>query len=145
MHPYSKNTAVVQLNRVSELIEELSEFAKFILNIGMQIASPAPNDRIRGVKNIGRSDDKLFDEILHRIFQEDPDKSVRDAAKSLLKHSNYSEASFNSMIEDSWKDDNRTNHETESYNDINYRDMEAQIEENEEYLDDIIAGRYRNQ
>lgn len=48
------------------------------------------------------------------------------------------------MIKNVWSDDNRTNLETESYNDINYRDMEAQIEENDEYMDDIISGLYRN-
>ena len=68
------------------------------------------------------------------------------AAKMLLKHKfkNNTE-SFNSMIKNAWKDDNMNNGNSESYSDINYRDFEAQIEENEEYLDDIIAGLYRNQ
>lgn len=143
LQPYSKNAEVVQLNHVSELIEAVPEFSKFILDIGIQISSPDTHERIRGIKNIGRREDRLFDDVLHKIFQEDPDKSVRDAVKSLLKHSNF-EASFNSMIKNAWSDDNRTNLETESYNDINYRDMEAQIEENDEYMDDIISGLYRN-
>lgn len=144
LSPYSKNARLVPYKRISELIEAVPGFSKFILDIGIQITSPDANDRIRGVKSIGRRDDRLFDDVLHKIFQEDPDKSVRDAAKSLLKHSNYSEASFNSMIEDSWKDDNMDNSNSESYSDINYRDFEAQIEENDEYMDDILAGIYRN-
>ena len=47
------------------------------------------------------------------------------------------------MIKTVWNDDNRSNQEIESYNEINYRDFEAQIEENEKYLDDIISGLYR--
>jgi hypothetical protein len=143
LQPYSNNMSIIPFNRISELIETVPRFAKFILDIGILISSPDTHERIRGIKNIGRREDRLFDDVLHKIFQEDPHKSVRDAAKSLLKHFN-SEASFNSMIENSWKDDNRTNRETESYNDVNYRDFEAQIEENEDYLDDILAGIYRN-
>lgn len=109
------------------------------------MASPDPDDRIRGVRNIGRRNDNEFDEILKRIYKEDPDKRVKDAAKMLLKHKieNNTKTSFNSMIgdEEVVKDDKMTK-KSESYMDINQRDVEAQIEENEEYLDDIIAGLY---
>ncbi|UTB31567.1 MAG: hypothetical protein NKF70_08435 [Methanobacterium sp. ERen5] len=145
LQPFSKNAEEINLKHLSELIKTVPEYSKFILSIGVQLSSSDPNDRIRGVKNIGRRHDTLFRKVLENIYKRDPDFGVKEAAKSLLKplNKNKSESAFHSMLKAVWNDDYQSNQEIESYNDINNRDFEAQIEENEEYLDDILAGLYR--
>ncbi|ADZ10375.1 hypothetical protein Metbo_2160 [Methanobacterium lacus] len=134
LQPYTKN------HRVSELVEAVPEFAKFIAKVGKQLNSADPQLRIVGVKHIGA--DKEFLEILKRISYEDPDEKVRDATRVSLRRNH--KIKVQSVLNDPYTEyspDEDTN--TESYSEINRRDFEAQIEENEEYMDDIIAGLYR--
>ena len=84
--------------------------------------------------------------VLKRISHEDPDKTVREAAKISLRRNHNFTASSLTIDSSEWVNDEEFHQEndnrTESYRDINQRDFESQIEENEDYMDDIIAGLY---
>lgn len=137
LHPYAKTPK--EIKNVSELIETVPEVAKFIAKVGKQLNSPDPHLRIVAVKHLGA--DPEFVEILKRISHEDPDNKVREATKTSLRRNH--KINVNSVLNDPYIEYLHENdNSSETYEEINQRDFNAQIEENEEYLDDIIAGIY---
>lgn len=140
LHPYGEKYK--EFKNVSELIETVPEVAKFIAKVGKQLNSPDPQLRIVGVKHIGA--DQEFLELLKRISQEDPDCKVREAAKTSLRRNH--KIKVYSILNDPYTEYSPENdNSSETYEEMNQKDFDAQIEENEEYFDDIIAGLYKNQ
>jgi len=145
LQPYSENPTINVFNHTYELIETVPEYASFIAKVAMQMSSTDPMLRIVAVKQIGA--DTEFLEVLKRISQEDPNHKVREAARTSLYRNHKINVSSLTIDSTEWAKDEVFHQENDSksvsYNEINRRDFENQIEENEEYLDDIISGLYR--
>ena len=144
LHPYSENPKIIPFKHISELIEAVPEFASFVAKVGIQMSSSDPTLRIVAVKHIGA--DPEFLELLKRISHEDPDQNVREAAKtSLRRNHNFTVGSLTISSSEYANDEafhQENDNQSESFREINQRDFADQIEENEDYMDDIIAGLY---
>ena len=110
LQPYSENPKTIPFNRLSELIEAVPEFARFISKVGMQMSSSYPTLIIVAVKHIGA--DPEFLKLLKRISHEDPDKTIREAAKtSLRRNHNFTAGSLTIesseyAIDEEWHQEN---------------------------------------